>query len=714
VPLSRLVACPVSLALLVTLAARAQAVLPSEQLFPATTKGYVSTQDVDEVRNEFNKTQFGEMSHDPVMEPFISDLKKQIAAKLERAGKRLGIKWPDMEGVYGGETAAALIQPDPKDKSSHATALIVDITGKRQQADVLLQKIAANQKLNKATTQIIKDGAINITVYTQPQQPGEPLERSYHCLVGDQIIFADHEPTIRGILHRLDGQATDSLTTVIAFQETLKRCQEAAGAVRHHVRWFMEPFGYAEASRASQGGKKKRGTDLLKILQTQGFTAIQGLGGHVFFSTFGGAAHGGEQPEILHRTYVYAPPVKRPAGAKNHDKYDLAMRMLDFPNTGPNALEPQPWALPDVATYLSFNCKMREAFEYASTFVDAFIGDEGAFEEIWSSLESDPNGPRINIRKELLDYLGTRATLLSDVKLPIDTKSERMLALLELKNAAAAAAVSKTVEKAFKNDPQARKRTYKGSVIWEITQEDSVADDNELKIEGLDTVAFVSTETTAAGAAPAGAENAEPAPPAKAGQKAKGKAAPVPNNNQGNGTLPNMAVTVILDHLVVSTHVDYIQDFIDHQQKVASGEATSLAQEKDYQRVQPVLLNLGSKADSFHFFTRTDESYRATYELFKQGKLPEAETMFARILNAVLGPQEEGTVRKQELDGSKLPNFDLVKKYLGPGGLFTQSEQDGWWLVGCLLKKELEPTTESRREAPAQARNASEETSTKR
>ena len=167
--LSRLVACPVSLALLVTLAARAQAVLPSEQLFPATTKGFVSTQDVDEVRNEFNKTQFGQMSHDPVMEPFIDDLKKQIAAKLERAGKRLGIKWPDMQGVYGGETAAALIQPDPKDKNSHATALIVDITGKRQQADVLLQKIAANQKINKATTQIIKDGAINITVYTQPQ-----------------------------------------------------------------------------------------------------------------------------------------------------------------------------------------------------------------------------------------------------------------------------------------------------------------------------------------------------------------------------------------------------------------------------------------------------------------------------------------------------------------------------------------------------------------
>ena len=62
--------------------------------------------------------------------------------------------------------------------------------------------------------------------------------------------------------------------------------------------------------------------------------------------------------------------------------------------------------------------------------------------------------------------------------------------------------------------------------------------------------------------------------------------------------------------------------------------------------------------------------------------------MLARLLNAMMGPKEEGAVRKQEIDGSKLPEFDEVKKYLGPGGLFAQSEEDGWWLVGCLLKKQ--------------------------
>jgi hypothetical protein len=698
VALSRLVVYPLSLALIVALASRAVAVPPSELLLPATTKGFISTQDVDEVRSEFNKTQFGEMAHDPVMEPFIEDLKKQIGAKLERAGKKLGIKWPDMEGVYGGETAAALIQPDPKDKMSHATALIVDITGKRREADTLLKKVAENQKANRAVATLVREAGVEITVYTQPLKPGETAqEKSFHCIAGDQLILTDHEPTIRGIIHRLDGKAQDSLASVVAFNESLKHCSAAANGVRHHVRWFIEPFGYAEASRAAQGGRKKRGTDLLKILQGQGFTSIQGVGGHIFFASHGSSGIVGEQPEILHRTYVYAPPVNRPAGANNQDKYNLAMRMLDFPNIPANSLEPQPWALPDVATYLSFNWKMKEAFEHSSTLVDAYIGDKGAFEEIWTSLKSDVNGPQIDIRKGLLDHFKTRATVLSDVKLPVDTKSERLMALVEVNDAAA---VAKTVEKAFIKDPQAKRRVYKGQVIWEITQDDSFAEeDNELMIEGA---GFVSTEIPgpALAANVATPENLEPAPevateltaadpdPQKKGETQKSKAKAKAKENDEEARLPNMAITVYLDHLIVATHVDFIQDFIAHQEKRAAGQAAGLAQEQDYQRVRPVLVAQGSNLDSFHFFTRTDESYRATYELFKQGKLPEAETILARLLNTILGPQEEGVIRKQELDGSKLPNFDLVKKYLGPGGLFAQTEDDGWWLVGCLLKKQ--------------------------
>lgn len=630
-------------ALVLAAAVRCYAAVPSELLLPATTKGFLSTQDVEEVRTKFKATQLGDLVNDPVMKPFIDDLKQQIGAKLERAGKKLGVKWDDLEGVYGGEVALALIQPNPQDKMSHATALVVDITGKRKEADELLKKIDANQQANRAVRSILKDGGIDITVYTLPLKEGQKTpERSFYFISGDQLVVADDQPTIVGIVRRLDGKAKDSLATVTAFGATLKKCADASPDTRYHIRWFIEPFGYAEASRAAQGGKRRRGTDILKILQTQGFTAAQGIGGNVFFDTAG--------TEVLHRTYVYAP-----------QPWQLAMRMLDFPNAAkPSELEPQAWVLPEIASYLTFNWKMREAFDHSETLVDAFIGDKGAFKEIWQSLKIDPNGPQIDIYAGLLDHLGTRATLLSDVKLPVDLKSERLLVLVDVKDSEA---VAKTLEKAFKGDPQAKRREIDGHVIWEITQDDELAGDTEIMIEGA---GFVSTT----------------------------EAAPEPKALEEEAKLPNIALTVLLDHLVVSTHVDFIQDLIAH-----AGKHKNLGQMTDFQRVQKALADLGAGNDSFRFFSRTDASYRATYELLKQGKLPEAETVLARLLNALMGPREEGALRQQEIDGSKLPEFDLVKKYLGPGGLFVQTQASGgWWIVGCLLAKEAQPEKSAKAE----------------
>jgi hypothetical protein len=426
--------------------------------------------------------------------------------------------------------------------------------------------------------------------------------------------------------------------------ESLRHCGEASKGVHYDVRWFVEPLGYAEVSRAIQGGRKRRGVDMLKVVQSEGFAAIQGVGGHVFFATDAGGLVTKDRPEILHRTFVYAPAVKRAAGDKSKDKYDLAMRMLDFPNSSaPDALKPQAWTLPDVASYLSCNWKMRQAFDYSETLVDALADDKGAFKEMWQAKKSGMEGPEIDIYKDLLDYLGTRATVLADIKLPVTTKSERLLMLFELKSPASTAAVAKTLEKNYRADPEVRRRDFEGQVIWDVKRQ------------------LTSDEPT----------------------KSKGKAKAKAKDENIEVAYRNLAVTAYLGHLIVSTHRDFVEEFIAHQKK-----PSDLAREADYQRVAAVLPPLGAKLDSFHYFCRTDESYRANYELFQQGKLPVAETLLAQILNEMLSSSEGGPRRKQEFDGSKLPNFDSIKKYLGPGGLFAQTENDGWWLVGCLLKKQ--------------------------
>jgi len=66
--------------------------------------------------------------------------------------------------------------------------------------------------------------------------------------------------------------------------------------------------------------------------------------------------------------------------------------------------------------------------------------------------------------------------------------------------------------------------------------------------------------------------------------------------------------------------------------------------------------------------------------------MPEAETLLAKALNALMAPKEEGALRSQQIDGSKLPDFETVRKYFGPGGLYVRSVNDGWEITGLLLK----------------------------
>ena len=640
--------CAAAILSSILLVSAAFGVQPSETLLPESTKGYLASPDIEDLRTKFRETELGAMVQDEQMKPFIEDLRAQLRAKLNDAGARLGLTWEDLEGVPAGETAIAAIKPDAKDKYSHATAIIVDITGKRQQADALLAKMDRNLTAERARRTSARAAGQELTIYTLPAREVERLEGRervivkisdvvVHFIAGDQLIVTDHQGIAQAIAARIGKEADDSLATVPAFAYVARRLSGLQGELKPQVKWYIEPFGYAEVSRAMAGGKRRRGTDLLTVLRKQGFTAIQGLGGHVFFAT-------GDE-EILHRTFVYAPPVKRADGDKNQDRWDLAMRMLDFPNSDKHA--PPTWVPQGVATYVNFHNNLKTSFWHAETLVDEYMGEKGVFKEMIDNLKLDPAGPQIDLKRELIDHLGTRVTVVSDVKLPVDVKSERLIVAIEITNEAV---VRKTLEKNFSIDPAAKKRMIGEHAVWEIINAQTT-EPEALTIEGDG--GFVAAEANQE------EEVVEDKP-----------------------ILPNMAFTVYQGQLMVATHVEFLAEVMN--QPVPPKLLSDL---DEYDRVQAALKRLGAGQDALRAFTRTDESYRGTYELLKQGKLPQGETILARILNNSMGTGKKDEVRRQEIDGSKLPQFEQVQKYLGPAGSYLRTEEDGWLLVGCLIKK---------------------------
>ena len=53
-------------------------------------------------------------------------------------------------------------------------------------------------------------------------------------------------------------------------------------------------------------------------------------------------------------------------------------------------------------------------------------------------------------------------------------------------------------------------------------------------------------------------------------------------------------------------------------------------------------------------FTRLDQEAHTTYELLRQGRMPESKGLIGQILNRMLGPEDKEALREQKLDADEL------------------------------------------------------------
>jgi hypothetical protein len=600
---------------------------PSETLFPDTTRGYLSIPNTKNLTESWNKTQLGQLIKDPVMKPFVDDVRRQIDERWTGVEK-LGITLDDIRGVPNGELALAVVQPGPE---KEAMVVLLDVTGHQKEAEQLLGKVERSVTKEGGKRSETSAGGTKISVFTFPKpndaDTDAPPPAAYYFHKDGLLAASDHLDTLKGILERAGGKKGKSLSDVATFQTVMARVKKDSGNSQPQLKWYIQPLGYIEVIRAANAERlHRKGRSMLDIFKAQGFTALQGVGGEVDFAV--------GSYEMTHRTAILAP-----------GPYQRAMKMLSFPNNAD--LAPLPWVPADVAGHLVAHCDVANAFDNFGPLFDEMFneGKPGLWDDVLTGLRSDPNGPRIDLRKELIAHLGTRITVLANYQLPIGPTSERILVGIALKDEKAA----KTgIKRLFQNDAEMKRREFKGHEIWERIPEKKTD------------VPEIGLELPGEGSAP-------PPKSSATGQQS---------------LLPNEALVVAKGHLMIASHLDFLQGILDESKK-----PQPLTKSIEYQVVVAQMAKFGAKQRAFENFAKTDEQYRPTYELIRQAKMPESETMFGRVLNAVLGSGKKGVKRKQQIDGSKLPEFDFVRRYLGPAGLQLIAEKDGWLVKGFLLKK---------------------------
>jgi len=602
---------------------------PAATLLPNTTKSYVSFPKFKQASENFDKTQVGQLMAAPAMQPFMEDAKKQIRERMMADGVKLGITLEDLDTDWPGEVCYARVQPDGS--KSHGLVAIVDVTDRKDKVDQLLAKVTKAQLDNGSKQSAVTIAGVSATRFDLKQKPGQlKADVAIYGISDDVLVASDSLETAEYVFGAIAQPASDSLSQMEAFKAVMARAEKGRQAKGFDLQWFAEPFGYAEVMRAEQP-RNRRGKDMLELLRNQGFDSVQGIGGQVTF------LH--DDIEVVHSTFIYAP---KDAAAESGDRFRLGARILSFPNDANHQI---PDFVPEqVATYLDLRWDIQRAFQYVESIVNEYADDDDWYREMLISLKEDINSPRVDIENDIVKNLGNQVYMMVDNELPAHEFSEQRLLGFQIVNVAP---VEAAINKIFKNDPTAEKHEYQDQVIWEIHEEEE---------EEVPTLMIVAPgyDNLVYGAL---AQDSEPEP----------------------GT----AVAVVDNFLFFANNKEIVKKAIDAKLKGAT-----LAKNADYQRVQVVLKTLGSGSDSVQYFAESEAALRANYELMQQGKMPESNSVVGKAINYMLSDGDDPAGdRTQNVDASKLPPFDEVKQYLGPSGAYSQSEDNGWYATGAMLKK---------------------------
>ncbi len=657
-PISAVIAMLVAVVLPVVFgaAARAGSFVASETVFPATTRGWISVANPQVLQESFDRTQYGQLLKDPVMKPFMDSFRAQLrSAGKQRLGK-LGLTLEDLEKVPGGEIAMAAIEPTP---GTLASILLVDTTGHDTETKALLDQVDKRLLEQKATK--AANAAAGTTVYQlPPEQNGGSASRPRQVAIytaPGTLVVGDSPAVVGQIVATLTQGRKDSLASLPAYQSIVARCGKQVPSSAAPLRWFVDPLGYAKVYQAANPPREKRkGPDYVAILGRQGFDAVKGAGGVVFFDN--------GSREAQHHTLVYAPPVagRQPLAA---DRFNSAARMLHFPNA--DAIEPPTWVPRDVSSWVAMQWDLANAFASAEPLVDDIVGEKGVFDDVIASLKEDPDGPQIDVEKDLVACLGTRISVLGDYATPIDTDSERLVIAIEAKDPAKVAA---TVAKSMGTDPDMQKIESNGHVIWEMIDRSAAIPKLEIETPG--------------GAIAHADDESDPHHHRKRLREREEK------------LLPHSAVTVAHGHLLIASH----RDFLERVLAASAGEG-GLGAAADYSVTSGEMKKLFPATSAMRSFGRADESVRPAYEMLRKGEMPKSKSVMGQLLNAALGDGKEGSVRSQKIDGSTLPDFEQIRKYFGTVGLGMESVPEGWYFAGVALpRSQAEPEVARRPVTP--------------
>lgn len=421
----------------------AQEKVLSQRLLPSKVYVYFSVPSVTELKARWGQTLLGQLAEDPALADFSRDLQTQFDKASNELQNKLGVSLKDLLAVPSGELAVAVLQgADEK----LGVVGILDFGRSQETVDKLLEKARTALENQGAERTLHEVGDTQIFLYTKPvAEEGAALRPRPNTLAyfvkDNRLVLSNDVGPLKEVLARWDGQHTNTFAENETFRYIADHTRSDGG--QPVFVWFVNPVGLATALVAAVGQDNLQAQMALGFLPVLGLSKFRGIGGAVELAV---------------------------------GDYDTISRMvaaIDFPATGVlkvlefPAVEQQPpaWVAEDVSTYVGMNWNLSGAYDAVEALVDSFQGP-GAFGNIIAALAERPDGPKLHLKKDIIDRLTGRMHFLIDAPDGDEPGRERFLMALGVKDAKAVQGLLDTL--ADTPDFPGKEREFRGQTLYEI------------------------------------------------------------------------------------------------------------------------------------------------------------------------------------------------------------------------------------------------------
>ena len=621
--------------------------VPAIRLLPDTAAGLVRIPDLPKLCDASKATLIGQMLDDPAMKPFVDSQRDRARDALQSVNDKIGLTAEELYDVASGEVVFAWLPFESDSRRPYALTVVADVRGRQNEVAEAIDQIDEDLTGNGWTGTDRKHRDQTIRVYDRKPRPGQlKIEQIVIFHDADRLIAADRDSVVTNLLDAIAGQNdTPKIADDAAFKDVLQRSGRElieptrAGGGTIAAEWFARPFAMGRIVRKSLAIDRGNDVDVLKLLENQGFDAIRAAGGILVIN--------GQTYDILHKGFVLAPPT-----GGGDSRYAGAAAMLDFPNV-PISTTPA-WIPKTVAAVTRISAKLENAFWASEPLVNEAVGDD-IFRDMIEGIKEDRDGPQIDLAGNVLPNMDDFVLVLRDNQQPVTLQSERLLVAVRVRDGGK---IQSAIDKMMEAEPDAELVPGPDGVrIYRVTRSDE-------DLEELEADLFGDFEE----------ETVQEGPPPLLERWAIALVPKSPNN-------PNA-------YLMFSSDDAFLAEVAGRAMAGSgSDEPGSLGQLDEIGQLRDALVECGGEDVAVARLVRTRLSLRAKYELLRQGKLKDSDSLGASLFRRLVDEEDQAEATAEAVDAKKLPPIEAIEKYLPNGAASITTTEDGWKMTGFYLKQ---------------------------